>query len=85
MDNHTPLTYRIQVRGRLDSHWSNWFNGMTVTVETGGDAPPLTTLVGPIADQSQLRGILTRIWNLNLVLVSVLLLEQDEVGNKLEG
>ena len=76
MDTPSPLTYRIQVNGRLDSHWSNWFNGMDVTVESGADGATLTTLVGPVADQSQLRGILTRIWNLNLVLVSVELIAE---------
>ena len=66
-----PATYEIQVQGRLDESWSNWFNGMAITPEgTSGDSP-VTTLTGVVADQAALRGILERIWNLNLTLVSV--------------
>ncbi|MBL7065918.1 MAG: hypothetical protein ISS49_17210 [Anaerolineae bacterium] len=60
------MTYQIQVQGRLDEDWSDWFSGMTVTFESG-----VTTLTGPVADQAALRGILTRIWDLNLTLLSV--------------
>ena len=61
-----PMTYQIQVQGRLDEGWSDWFSGMTVTFESG-----VTTLTGPVADQAALRGILTKIWDLNLTLLSV--------------
>jgi osmotically-inducible protein OsmY len=65
-DPNGPTTYQIQVQGRLDEDWSVWFSGMTVTSEGG-----VTTLTGPVADQAALRGILTRIWDLNLTLLSV--------------
>jgi hypothetical protein len=60
------VTYQIKVQGELDEKWAEWFSGMTITSE--GD---ITTLTGAVADQSALRGILDRIWNLNLTLVSV--------------
>ena len=63
-----PLFYQIRIQGWLDARWSDWFSGLTITVE--GADPPLTTLHGP-ADQATLRGILNRIWDLNLTLVSV--------------
>jgi len=66
-----PATYEIQVQGRLDESWSNWFNGMAIASESAGGDSPVTILTGVVADQSALRGILERIWNLNLVLVSV--------------
>jgi hypothetical protein len=62
------VLYRIRVQGRLDDRWSEWFSGLTIAVES--DAPPITMIAGAI-DQAALRGILNKIWDLNLVLVSV--------------
>lgn len=62
------VVYQIKVQGRLDDRWSEWFSGLTITVES--ESPPVTTLIGDI-DQAALRGILTKIWDLNLALVSV--------------
>ncbi len=58
--------YQILVRGHLDSRWSAWFDGMIVT--THGDE---TVIAGDDMDQPQLRGILNKIWDLNLTLISV--------------
>lgn len=63
--------YRITVQGRLDESWSNWLSGMSVFVERTGDGVPVTTLTGPVVDQAALRGILNRLWDLNLTLISV--------------
>ena len=63
--------YEIKVQGRLDESWSGWFDGMTITREHGRDNASVTTLTGAVADQAALRGILARIWDLNLSLVSV--------------
>ena len=63
--------YQISVEGRLDESWSEWFNGLTMTSELERGGKPVTILTGPIADQSALRGILNRIWDLNLIVVSV--------------
>jgi hypothetical protein len=68
--------YQIQVRGQLDASWSVWFSGFTITPADGPDAQPLTTLSGPIADQAALRGILNRVWDLNLIVVSVICLSE---------
>jgi hypothetical protein len=61
-----PGPYRIRVLGRLDEDWSNWLDELTMAYDSG-----VTTLAGPVADQAALRGILTRIWDLNLTLISV--------------
>jgi hypothetical protein len=62
--------YRIKVQGRLDTErWSDWFTGLTITVEN--EYPPVTALTGPV-DQAALRGILNRLWDLNLALISVI-------------
>jgi hypothetical protein len=60
--------YQIQIEGELDEQWSDWFSGMTVKVEDG--QRKVTTLTGE-ADQATLRGILNKIWDLNLLLISV--------------
>ena len=62
--------YEIKVRGQLDEHWSDWFDGMAIEVETSRDGSTLTTLTVVVADQPQLRGILSTIWDLNLTVIS---------------
>lgn len=76
------VTYQIKVQGRLDESWSDWFNGMTITVESERDDAPITTLIGAVTDQCTLRGILSKIWDLNLTLISVTQIEMD---SKQEG
>ena len=74
---HDPGVYQIRVRGELDEKWSEWFGGMSITHHAASDGSPSTTLTGPVADQSALRGILSKVWDLNLTLVS---LDQIEKG-----
>jgi hypothetical protein len=69
--------YRIKVQGELDQSWSNWFSGVKVVTESHGGGLPITTLTGVMADQSALRGIISKIWDLNLTLVSVTRLGSD--------
>ena len=61
-----PSAYRLRVEGHLDQHWSPWFGDLTLTHEDDGT----TTLAGPIADQAQLHGLLTKIRDLNLTLIA---------------
>jgi hypothetical protein len=63
----TPVRYRIRVKGHLGPQWSEWFNWMTITLEADGT----TTLSGPIADQAALHGLLVRVRDLGLELISV--------------
>jgi hypothetical protein len=62
-----PTHYEIRVKGHLDLRWSAWFDGMAIRHEPNGD----TTLHGPIPDQAALFGVLMKIHNLNLPLISV--------------
>ena len=57
----------IRVKGRIDEHWSDWFEGLTVT-HTGGSN---TVLTGSVVDQAALYGLLTRLRDLGLTLLSV--------------
>jgi len=58
--------YEVKIQGQLDEVWSDWFEGMEIT--TG---EKITMLCGRITDQAALRGILSKIWDLNLTVISV--------------
>ncbi|MHB9033204.1 MAG: hypothetical protein ACYC6L_09165 [Anaerolineae bacterium] len=62
-----PDYYEIKVKGNLDPRWSDWFAGLEVTPLNGGE----TLLSGFVADQPALHGLLERIRDLNLTLISV--------------
>jgi hypothetical protein len=62
-----PEYYEIKVKGELDTHWSDWFEGLTLTHLEGQE----TLLAGPLPDQAALHGLLERIRDLNLTLISV--------------
>ena len=65
--------YAIRVGGRLAPRWAAWFDGMTLTAAGDGT----TVLAGPVADQAALHGVLARIRDLGLPLVSVTRLDAD--------
>ncbi len=71
-----PATYQIKVPGHLDKSWSDWAGGMTITVESEDDGPPVTILTGTV-DQAALQGLLRRLYSLGLPLISVNWLESD--------
>jgi len=66
-DTGQPTVYQIRIECHLDNQWANWFGGMTITLEENGD----TLLTGPIADQAALFGLLKKIRDLGLPLVSL--------------
>ena len=83
-DNHPQAIYEIVVQGELDQSWQQWFNSPTVTLTRVGVQSPSTTLVGPVADQAALRGMLCKLWDLNLALISVRRIERIEKDDKKE-
>ena len=66
-----PTVYQIRLRGHLGPEWTDWFGGLTVTLEDNGD----TLLTGPIVDQAGLHGLLKRIRDLGIPLISVMRIE----------
>jgi hypothetical protein len=79
-----PAIYEIRIRGRLDEDWAEWFDDMTLTHTSEGH----TLLTGPLPDQAALHGLLNKIRNLNLDLISVTQVEpksQDEANTKRSG
>ncbi len=67
--------YEIRLTGHLDAHWAAWFDGLTVSQENDGT----TVISGPIADQAALHGVLQRVRDLGLPLVSVTRVEPDPI------
>lgn len=65
--------YAITVQGELDEHWRNWFDGLKMTHNEEGE----TVLIGRFADQAALHGVLTRVRDLGLTLVSVNRVDRD--------
>jgi len=62
-----PAIYEIRVKGILDSKWADWFDGFTIAPQPDGD----TVLTGPVADQAALHGLLSKVRDLGLPLLSV--------------
>jgi len=66
-DPSQPMVYQIRVKGHLGSQWTDWFGGLTVTLEDDGE----TLLTGPVVDQAALHGLLKKVRDLGMPLVSV--------------
>jgi hypothetical protein len=66
-DSNQPIVYQIRVKSHLGSDWTDWFQGLTITLEENGD----TLLTGPVIDQAALHGLLKRVRDLGISLVSV--------------
>lgn len=66
-DPSQPMSYQIRLEGHLDDQWTGWFRGMTITLEENGD----TRLTGSFIDQAALFGLLKKVRDLGLPLVSV--------------
>lgn len=73
----SPTTYQIKVMGKLDESWSDWLEGMAVAFDRGSDGSEVTILTGKIVDQAALHGVLSRIRDLNLMLLSVQLVSPE--------
>ena len=72
-----PPIYQIKVQGKLNERWADWLAGVTISHDQVGSEARVTTLTGPVVDQSALRGILNKLWDLNLTLLSITRLDED--------
>ncbi|MEJ2305610.1 MAG: hypothetical protein P8Y14_29160 [Anaerolineales bacterium] len=62
-----PEHYQLRIKGHLDDQWADWFAGLTVTREEDGD----TLLTGPVVDQAALHGLLRKVRDLGMPLLSI--------------
>ena len=69
-----PPVYEIRIKGHLGSQWTDWFEGLTITLEEDGD----TLLTGPVTDQAALYGLLKKVRDLGMPLLSVNRVQYDE-------
>ena len=70
-----PATYQLRVDGHLEQHWSPWFGDLTLSQEADGT----TRLTGVMSDQAELHGLLTKIRDLGLTLISVALVDRPDL------
>ena len=71
-----PTLYQIRIVGRLHEGWSDWFEGLQIETRPHGE----TCITGPVADQAALHGILNRIFDLGLALISVRRIDTPQDG-----
>ena len=72
----TPGRYEIRLKDRLDARWATWFDGLSLSHESDGT----TVLSGPVIDQAALHGLLSKVRDLGLPLISVTQIDAVEVS-----
>jgi hypothetical protein len=77
-DLDQPMVYQIRIKGHLGPQWTDWFGGLTITLEEGGE----TLLTCPVVDQAALYGLLRKVRDLSLPLISV---TRVESGDEADG
>ena len=76
-DRHEGGLYELRLKGHLDGRWAAWFDGLSLRHESDGT----TTIHGPVADQAALHGLLQKVRDVGLPLVSVICVEPDQPGD----
>lgn len=72
-----PTYYEIRIKGHLSHEWAGWFEGLSVTLEEDGD----TLITGPVIDQAALYGLLKKVRDIGIPLISVRPVEPDQTGH----
>ena len=67
-DLDQPMVYQIRLKGHLGPQWTEWFGGMSITLEESGE----TLLTGPVEDQAALHGLLKKVRDLGMPLISAI-------------
>lgn len=73
-DTSKPMVYQIRIEGHLGLQWTDWFGGVSITLEDSGN----TLLTGPVIDQAALYGLLKKVRDLAMPLVSVIRVKPAE-------
>lgn len=77
-----PATYRIEVQGYLEVHWSDWLGGMAIMPQVGPQGTSITRLTGTVIDQAALHGLLRKLYDLGLPLLSINRFESDQLNQE---
>ena len=73
-DPSQTMVYQIRIKGHLGRQWTDWFGGLTITLEDNG----MTLLTGPVIDQAALHGLLRKVRDLGMPLLSVICVEPGQ-------
>ncbi len=73
MDTSQPMIYQIRIEEHIDRQWTDWFEGLAITLKDNGD----TLITGQVVDQAALHGLLKKVRDLGLTLVSVIRVESS--------
>ena len=80
-DPDQPMFYQIRIKGHLHRRWTDWFEGLTIALENNGD----TLLTGPVVDQAALHGLLKKVRDLGMPLLSVNRVRAGKIGLTLDS
>ena len=82
IDPDQPMVYQIRIKGHLGCQWADWFEGLTIILEDSGE----TLLTGPLVDQAALYGVLRKVRDVGMPLLSVVCVSPDqaEASNVME-
>lgn len=75
-DRDQPAVYHIRIAGHLGRQWTEWFEGLAMTLDANGD----TILTGPVVDQAALHGVLKKVRDLGIPLLSVVCVQSGQAG-----
>jgi hypothetical protein len=71
-----PVVYQVRIEGHLGRQWTDWFGGLTISLEDNGE----TLLAGPVVDQAALHGLLKKVRDLGMPLISVTRVQSHQAG-----
>ena len=80
-DADQPTVYEIRLKGQLDHRWTDWFGGLAITPQRNGD----TLLSGPVVDQAALHGLLRKVRDLGMPLLSITPQDHQSSGDHRKG
>ena len=73
-DPGRPLVYELRITGHLGREWTDWFEGLAITLDDNGD----TLLTGPVVDQAALHGVLMKVRDLGLPLIAIVTIDRRD-------
>src|SRR6266576_5987052 len=76
IDPGQPMVYQIRIKGHLGREWADWFEGLTITLEDNGE----TLLTCPVVDQAALYGVLRKVRDVVMPLLSVVCVKPDQAS-----